>query len=108
MAGPEPSKTIEKIQELQKTKNFTIIQGNTDEMIANCDNQMLYLLEQNVPVMAHALENDVTVISEEQKKYLPHATTPCLVRHPPGMKLRRFVTMELSLARHRSASLRHS
>ena len=43
MAGPEPAKTIEKIQELQKTKDFTIIQGNTDEMIANCDNQMLHL-----------------------------------------------------------------
>ena len=70
MAGPEPAKTIEKIQELQNTKDFTIIQGNTDEMIANCDNQMLHLLEQNVPVMAHALENDVTVVDEEQKKYL--------------------------------------
>ena len=70
MAGPEPSKTIDKIQELQKTKDFTIIQGNTDEMIANCDNQMLHILEQNVPVMAHALENDVTVVNEEQKKYL--------------------------------------
>ena len=58
MAGPQPSETIKKIQELQKTTDFTLIQGNTDEMIANCDNQILHMLEENNPVMAHALESD--------------------------------------------------
>ena len=70
MAGPQPSETIKKIQELQKTTDFTLIQGNTDEMIANCDNQILHMLEENNPVMAHALESDVTTVSEEQKNYL--------------------------------------
>ena len=70
MAGPEPSKTIDKIRKLQNDFDFEIIQGNTDEMIANCDNQMLHLLEENVPVMANALRDDVQVISEEQKRYL--------------------------------------
>lgn len=70
MAGPEPAKTTDKIKELINTTDFICIQGNTDEMIANCDNQLLHLLEENNPVMAHALENDVTVISESQKDFL--------------------------------------
>jgi putative phosphoesterase len=70
MAGPEPSKTIDKIRDLQNNFDFEIIQGNTDEMIANCDNQMLHLLEENVPVMANALRDDVQVVNEEQKRYL--------------------------------------
>lgn len=70
MAGPEPEKTIEKIRNISNTKDFEIIQGNTDEMIANCDNQMIHMLEQNNPVMAHALACDVQVITEEQKNYL--------------------------------------
>lgn len=70
MAGPEPVKTIQKIIELQESEDFEIIQGNTDEMIANCDNQMIHLLEENNPIMAHALENDVFVIPEELKNFL--------------------------------------
>lgn len=67
MAGPEPSKTIEKIRGLP---NLTLIQGNTDEMIAGCNNQVLHLLEQNNPVMAKALESDVLTVTEEQKDFL--------------------------------------
>lgn len=70
MAGPEPARTIDKIQELIKTTDFTCIQGNTDEMIANCDNQMIHMLEENNPVMAHALECDATVVTDEQKEFL--------------------------------------
>ena len=70
MAGPQPCETIQKIQNLQNSFDFTIIQGNTDEMIANCDNQMLHVLEQNIPVMARALESDVATVTEEQKFYL--------------------------------------
>ena len=34
MAGPEPSKTISKIHALIQTKDFHIIQGNTDSMLS--------------------------------------------------------------------------
>lgn len=70
MAGPQPSETIDKIRVIQKEFDITIIQGNTDEMIVKCDNQILHLLEQNVPVMARALESDVVVITDEQKQFL--------------------------------------
>lgn len=70
MAGPEPSKMIDKIRNLMQETDFTLIQGNTDEMIANCDNQMLHVLRENNPVMANALEADVLEVSEEQKNFL--------------------------------------
>ena len=70
MAGPEPEKTVETIKEFVQNSDFVCIQGNTDEMIANCDNQMIHMLEENNPVMAHALECDVTVLSEDSKNFL--------------------------------------
>lgn len=70
MAGPEPSKMIDRIQKIEKEYDFTLIQGNTDEMIANCDNQMLHVLRENNPIMANALENDVQIITENQKNFL--------------------------------------
>ena len=79
MAGPEPSETINKIQELIKTTDFTCIQGNTDEMIVNCDNKIIHMLLENNPVMAHALECDATIVTEEQKAFLKNL--------PPKMEL---------------------
>lgn len=70
MAGPEPSKMIDRIRHLIDATDFTIIQGNTDEMIANCDNQMLHMLRENNPIMANALESDVVAVSENQKNFL--------------------------------------
>ncbi len=70
MAGPEPEKTVETIKDFVQNSDFVCIQGNTDQMIANCDNQMIHMLEENNPVMAHALECDVTVLSEEAKNFL--------------------------------------
>lgn len=70
MAGPEPAKTIDIIRDLEQASDFTVIQGNTDEMIANCDNQMLHILAEANPIMANALECDATVISDDQKNYL--------------------------------------
>lgn len=70
MAGPEPSKTINKIKDLIENTDFTCIQGNTDEMISNCDNQMIHMLEENNPVMAHALAADVLEVSDKQKDFL--------------------------------------
>ena len=72
MAGPQPAQTINKIRELMGKTDFTIIQGNTDELIADCDNQCLHMLRQNNPIMANALEADTQTVSEEQKDFLRH------------------------------------
>jgi len=70
MAGPQPSETVDKIMNLINTTEFVCIQGNTDEMIAKCDNQILHLLDENNPIMARALEDDIAVLSDEQKNFL--------------------------------------
>ena len=70
MAGPEPAKTMDKFREMINEKHFILIQGNTDEMIANCDNHLLHTLEEAMPVMAKALADDVCALSDIQKSFL--------------------------------------
>ena len=70
MAGPEPSKTIHKIQELMQTKDFYIIQGNTDKMLSvfSFDTQNK-ILKTNA-VMASAYFCDSQTLSVEEKDFL--------------------------------------
>lgn len=73
MAGPEPDKAIEVIKELYDEQKLELIQGNTDEMIAYYD-KFGALVKEKFPVMGKALEDDVRIISQEQKKFF--ATLP--------------------------------
>lgn len=66
MAGPDPNKTIEFV----KTQNWTIIQGNTDKMIANFSEDLFEKLSSVAPIMANALKQDVEEISNENIEYL--------------------------------------
>ena len=68
MAGPQPNKVLEYI--INKIENWTIIQGNTDKMIAEYDKNMYDKLSKIFPVMANALLDDVNIIKPEYKKYL--------------------------------------
>ena len=66
MAGPEPDKTIE----LVKQMNWDIIQGNTDKMIVEFDDNMFNTLKSSIPIMANALKNDAEIISDDNKEFL--------------------------------------
>lgn len=66
MAGPEPNKTIDFV----KTQDWTIIQGNTDEMIAYFSDEVFENVKIQAPIMANALDFDVKEISSENKQYL--------------------------------------
>ena len=66
MAGPEPNKTIDFV----RTQDWTVIQGNTDEMIANFSHDVYEAVKTGAPIMANALEADVKEISSENKNYL--------------------------------------
>ena len=66
MAGPEPNKTIDFV----RTQDWTVIQGNTDEMIAYFTQDVYDSVYENAPIMANALEQDVIEISPENKQYL--------------------------------------
>lgn len=66
MAGPEPDKTVE----LVKQMNWDVVQGNTDKMIVEFNEEMFNALKGQIPIMANALRNDAEVISDENKEYL--------------------------------------
>lgn len=67
MAGPEPAKVISYVK---NQKNWVVIQGNTDKMIADFSPEILNNTEKAFPVMAHALVEDVLFLSDEEKSYL--------------------------------------
>lgn len=67
MAGGEPNEVINKIKTLE---NLTIIQGNTDEMIANCNDELVDKLKNMNEIMGNALEDDAKIITEENLEYL--------------------------------------
>ena len=66
MAGPEPSKAVE----FFINQNYTMIQGNTDLMIATYSDDLYNFLKDKAPVMAEALKNDKEILNKEQKEFL--------------------------------------
>lgn len=67
MAGPEPQKVIDFVA---AQKNWTIIQGNTDKMIADFTPEILKNTEKAFPVMGHALADDVLFLKNSEKEFL--------------------------------------
>lgn len=66
LAGSMPDETISTIKNLDKDFDLKIIQGNTDEMIAEIDPSCV----QQGNVMANALIDDIGIISADNKEYL--------------------------------------
>lgn len=67
MAGPQPRMVIDYVR---KQNNWTVIQGNTDKMIADFSPEIIQNVKNNFPVMANALADDVIFIEEDKKDYL--------------------------------------
>ena len=67
MAGPEPQKIIDFVK---KQTDWTVIQGNTDKMIADFTPEILKNTEKAFPVMGHALADDVLFLSDDAKSFL--------------------------------------
>lgn len=67
MAGPEPVKVIDFVQ---NQGDWLIIQGNTDELIAEFSQNLVDSMKNKFPVMANALVDDVKIINDEQKEFL--------------------------------------
>ncbi|MBQ4122443.1 metallophosphoesterase family protein [bacterium] len=70
MAGPEPSLTIHKIQELIQTKDFYIIQGNTDKMLSVFSFDIQNAIMKVNAVMASAYFSDSQILTNEEKNFL--------------------------------------
>ncbi|MFI3300996.1 MAG: metallophosphoesterase family protein [Candidatus Gastranaerophilales bacterium] len=68
MAGPQPRFLVDFIQ--QKT-DWEIIQGNTDKLIADYNEEIYEMVKNKFPLMANALKEDVEIfISNSQKDFL--------------------------------------
>lgn len=74
MAGPEPAKTVELIKKLYDERHekggFELIQGNTDEMIGNYNQEIDTRVKKAFPIMGQALEDDAKVIPDNLKNFL--------------------------------------
>lgn len=70
MAGPEPVAAVEYFIAKSNDPKFTLIQGNTDLMIADYSERLYNTLKEKAPIMAEALKNDAELINPVQKKFL--------------------------------------
>lgn len=70
MAGPEPARAVDYFINKSQDSRFTLIQGNTDLMIADYTEELYNSLKEKAPVMAEALKNDAELINSVQKKFL--------------------------------------
>lgn len=70
MAGPEPSKVVNKIKDLSTKDNFVIIQGNTDQKLISYNEEEAEFLTKNIPVMANAYKADLKELTDEEKSFL--------------------------------------
>lgn len=67
MAGPQPRMVIDFVRKQDK---WTVIQGNTDKLIADFSPQIIEDMKSKFPVMAHALVDDVYFLEDDKKEYL--------------------------------------
>lgn len=70
MAGPEPVETIHRIHALSQSKDFHIIQGNTDKMLSVFSFDTYNKILETNAVMASAYLADSKIISDEDKEFL--------------------------------------
>ena len=70
MAGPEPKKTLNKIHALMQSKDFHIIQGNTDKMLSVFSFDTYNEILNTNAVMASAYLADSKLLNDEDKTFL--------------------------------------
>lgn len=67
MAGYDPNYTVERVCNLA---NATVIQGNTDKMIAYYDEEVFSAVKSAIPSMAYGLKDDVKIMKSENIDFL--------------------------------------
>lgn len=70
MAGPQPEDTIDWFMQNAEVYNITMIQGNTDAMIANYTEDLYKELAEKAPIMAEALKDDYANLGNQHKEFL--------------------------------------
>ncbi|MBR1423937.1 metallophosphoesterase family protein [bacterium] len=67
LAGPQPKEVVEYVM---SQPTWTVIQGNTDKMIANYGQEIMEFLEEHAPVMANAIADDMKVLDDSHRAFL--------------------------------------
>lgn len=67
MAGPQPHMVIDFVR---KQSDWTVIQGNTDKLIAEYSQKTYEDVKQMYPMMANALADDARILEEDKRQYL--------------------------------------
>ena len=67
LAGPQP---VEVMDYVMAQETWTVIQGNTDKMIANFGPEVMEFLQTTAPIMANAMESDLMLLNDNHKAYL--------------------------------------
>lgn len=70
MAGPEPETVVNWAYAKIDDPTYSLIQGNTDLMIADYTPELRQKMEGVAPVMAEALSDDVVQLNQNQKEFL--------------------------------------
>ena len=70
MAGPEPKETISKIHALLQSKDFYIIQGNTDKMLSVFSFDTFNAITETNAVMGSAYMADSKLLDDKEKEFL--------------------------------------
>lgn len=86
LAGPEPSKVVNKIKEMLKQDNFLLIQGNTDEKLGTYDKEFEEKLEKIIPIMANAYRADLEELTDDDKEFLANLPEKMVVEEN-GVKI---------------------
>lgn len=67
LAGPQPKEVLDYVM---GQNTWTVIQGNTDKMIAQYGPEVCEFLEAQYPVMANAIADDVMLLDDSYRAYL--------------------------------------
>ena len=67
LAGPQPKETMDYVMAQEA---WTIIQGNTDKMIVNYGQEVMQFLDEQYPIMANALQDDMKYLTDNQIRFL--------------------------------------
>ncbi len=70
MAGPEPKETLNKIHALMQSKDFYIIQGNTDKMLSVFSFDTYNQVVKTNEVMGSAYLADSKLLGDDEKEFL--------------------------------------
>ena len=70
MAGPQPKDAVEFFMQQKDNPMYDMIQGNTDLMISDYNDDIEKLMSENAPIMLSALKDDLKILNSSHTNFL--------------------------------------